>query len=104
MQHPSAAPPSHHDRLKELYADIRARGLLEPTHHWRWKLGVWLPAFLLSYLAMVVLPVGPLWLALAPLCAVAILTMGFAGHDAGHYALSRKRWVNDLWGQIAMTL
>jgi fatty acid desaturase len=29
--------------------------------------------------------------------------MGFVGHDAGHYALSKKRWVNDVWGQFSMT-
>ena len=48
-------------------------------------------------------PIGLPWLLLAPLCAVALLTMGFVGHDAGHYALSRKRWVNDVWGQFGMT-
>lgn len=53
---------------------------------------------------MMVLPLGPARLLLAPLSAVALLTMGFAGHDAGHNALSRTRWVNDLWGQLAMTL
>jgi fatty acid desaturase len=47
--------------------------------------------------------VGLLWIALAPLCAVGLLTMGFAGHDAGHGALSRSRWVNDFWGQFCMT-
>ena len=40
---------------------------------------------------------------LAVLSSVALLTMGFVGHDAGHYALSRKRWVNDFWGQFGMT-
>jgi fatty acid desaturase len=29
--------------------------------------------------------------------------MGYVGHDAGHFALSRKRWVNDFWGQFGMT-
>ena len=50
------------------------------------------------------LPVGPWWLLLVPLAAVALLTMGFVGHDAGHYALSRRRWINDVWGQLSMTV
>jgi fatty acid desaturase len=53
---------------------------------------------------MMLLPIGPARLLLAPVAGVALLTMGFAGHDAGHNALSRTRWVNDLWGQVAMTL
>jgi len=67
------------------------------------KLLFWIPAFFLSYFALLVVPVGLAWLILAPLCAVAALTMGFLGHDAGHYALSRKRWVNDAWGHFGMS-
>ena len=29
--------------------------------------------------------------------------MGYVGHDAGHFALSKARWVNDFWGQFGMT-
>ena len=75
--------------LRQLHAELARRGLLEPSHFWRWKLLFWMPAFFLSYLGLIALPFGPLWLLLAPLAAVALLTMGFVGHDAGHYALSR---------------
>jgi len=103
---PDASPapsPSHRQDLKDLYAELKAQGLFEPGHFWMWKMAFWIPTFFLSYAALVVLPFGPWWLLLAPLCSVALLTMGFAGHDAGHYALSRRRWVNDLWGQFGMT-
>src|SRR5579862_4287186 len=73
--------------LKELRAELETHGLLEPTKLWRRKLLFWLPTFFASYLALLMLPVGLWWLLLAPLCAVAMLTMGFVGHDAGHYAL-----------------
>jgi fatty acid desaturase len=90
--------------LRDLHAELARRGLLEPSHVWRWKLLFWTPTFLLSYLGLVVLPFGVSWLLLVPVSAVALLTMGFVGHDAGHYALSRRRWVNDAWGQLGMTL
>ena len=96
------APP-HQQDLKDLYAALKARGLFEPSHFWRWKLLFWVPTFFLSYFALLVVPFGAVWLAVAVLCSVALLTMGFIGHDAGHHALSRKRWVNDLWGQFGMT-
>jgi fatty acid desaturase len=94
---------SHQAHLKELYTQLKARGLFDPAPFWTRKLLIWVPTFFLSYFALIVLPFGSLWLALAPVCAVAWLTMGFVGHDAGHYALSRKPWVNDFWGQVGMT-
>ncbi len=96
--------PNHTQCLKDLRAEIERQGLMEPTGFWRRKLLFWLPAFFLSYLGLLALPFGWLWLALAPLGSVAMLTMGYVGHDAGHYALSRKPWINDVWGQIAMTI
>ena len=55
--------------LRQLYAELARRGLLEPSHLWRWKLPIWTPAFFLAYLGLVALPFGPLWLLLAPLAA-----------------------------------
>jgi fatty acid desaturase len=106
LQHeaPVGEASDHAAHLRDLHAELARHGLLEPSHFWRRKLLIWMPAFLLSYLGLVALPFGPLWLLLAPLSAVALLTMGFVGHDAGHYALSRRRWVNDVWGQLGMTL
>ncbi len=89
--------------LKDLHGDLEEKGFFEPSSFWRRKLLFWVPLFFLSYLGLLWLRFGFLWLLLAPVCAVAMLTMGFVGHDAGHYALSRKRWVNDLWGQFGMT-
>jgi fatty acid desaturase len=101
---PAGDASGHAGDLRDLHAELARHGLFEPSRFWRWKLLFWLPALLLTYIGLVVLPFGPLWLLLAPLCAVALLTMGFVGHDAGHYALSRRRWVNDVWGQLGMTL
>jgi fatty acid desaturase len=101
---PVSEPTPHPQLLRELHHDLEQRGLLAPSRFWVGKLLLWVPLFLTSYFAMMLLPVGPARLLLAPLAGVALLTMGFAGHDAGHNALSRTRWVNDLWGQVAMTL
>jgi fatty acid desaturase len=103
MQQLTVDAGGHVRSLKELHAELKARGLFEPSHFWIRKLLIWTPTFFLSYWALLSLPFGLLWLLLAPVCAVALLTMGFVGHDAGHYALSRSRWVNDVWGQIGMT-
>jgi fatty acid desaturase len=89
--------------LKDLHGDLEERGFFAPSSFWRGKLLIWVPLFFVSYLGLLWLPFGFLWLLLAPVCAVAMLTMGFVGHDAGHYAVSRKRWVNDFWGQFGMT-
>jgi fatty acid desaturase len=104
LQESSAAEPSHLQYLKDLRAELEAAGLFAPTNFWRRKLLLWIPAFFLSFYGLLVLPpFGAAWLVLAPLCSVALLTMGFVGHDAGHYALSKRPWINDLWGQFGMT-
>jgi fatty acid desaturase len=95
--------PSHVNCLKDLRRELEAQGMFVHSHFWKWKLLLWVPSFFLSYLGLLTIRPGLAWLFLAPSCAVAMLTMGFAGHDAGHYALSRKPWVNDLCGQFAMT-
>ena len=89
--------------LKELHSELGRRGLLEPSGIWSRKLLIWIPILVLSYVGLLALPFGPLWLALVPISSVAFLTMGYLGHDAGHYALSKRRWVNDLWGQFGMS-
>lgn len=100
---PTEARPEDARTLRELHFELARRGLLEPSGIWRRKLLIWVPILVLSYLGLLALPFGPLWLALVPLSSVAFLTMGYLGHDAGHYALSKRRWVNDLWGQFGMT-
>jgi fatty acid desaturase len=99
----SSSCASHPHLLRGLHEDLQRRGLLTPSHFWKWKLLFWVPVFFLSYFALMVMPFGPSWLLLAPLASVAMLTMGFVGHDAGHYALSRRPWINDVWGQFGMT-
>jgi len=99
-----AVPRSHLQLLRDLRDEVEQQGFLVPSGVWKRKLLLWIPAFVGAYLAMLLTPIGPLWLLLAPLASVALLTMGFAGHDAGHCALSRKAWVNEVWGQITMTL
>lgn len=89
--------------LKDLRLRLDERGLLEPSRFWTWKLAVWIPVFFLSYLGLLVLPFGLSWALLALSASVGLLTMGYVGHDAGHFALSKKRWVNDVWGHFGMT-
>lgn len=102
---PALPPDPRTDRqcLEDLHAEFQRAGVFEPSLFWTRKLLFWIPAFFLAYYALLVEPIGLLWLLLAPLASVALLTMGFVGHDAGHYSLSKKPWVNDLWGQFGMT-
>jgi len=95
---------SHQEHLKTLHADFKRRGFFDPSHHWKGQLLFWIPLFFASYVTLLLRPWGLWSLLAAPVSAVALLTMGFVGHDAGHYALSRKAWVNELGGQIAMTV
>src|SRR3954469_16024998 len=94
----------HCQSLKDVHAELAGLGLFEPTGFWRRKLLLWVPVLLISYIALLALPFGVAWLLAVPVGSVAFLTMGFLGHDAGHYAISRKRWINDFWGQIGMTI
>ena len=89
--------------LKDLRARLDQHELLEPSRFWTRKLLFWVPTFFLSYLGLLALPLGPLWLLLALIASVGLLTMGYVGHDAGHFAVSKARWVNDFWGQFGMT-
>jgi fatty acid desaturase len=89
--------------LRDLRAQLDARGLFEPSRFWTWKLMFWVPTFFLSYLGLLVLPFGILWSLLAIFASVGLLTMGYVGHDAGHFSLSKARWVNNFWGQFGMT-
>jgi fatty acid desaturase len=98
------AHSDHQQDLKDLHAEIRRHGLFEPCRFWIRKLMIWLPLFAVSYATLVATPPGWWWLLLVPVAAVSQLTMGFLGHDAGHYAMSRRPWVNDVWGQVGMTL
>src|SRR4051794_10892780 len=89
--------------LKALHARLDAQGLFAPSRFWTRKLLLWIPTFFLSYLGLFLLPFGAVWLILAVTASVGLLTMGYVGHDAGHFALSRRGWVNNLWGQLGMT-
>ncbi len=89
--------------LKDLRDRLDERGLFAASRFWTRKLLFWVPAFFLSYFGLLILPFGVVWLLLALTASVGLLTMGYVGHDAGHYALSKRRWVNDIWGQFAMT-
>ncbi len=105
---PFNAPPSGSDvadsqALKDLRGRLEQRGLFEPSRFWTGKLLFWVPTFFLSYLGLLVLPFGIAWALLALTASVGLLTMGYLGHDAGHYALSKRRWVNDVWGHFGMT-
>ena len=95
--------PDDAQALRDLHLELDRRGLLEPSGIWARKLLIWIPILFLSYLGLVALPFGLLWLLLVPVASVAFLTMGYLGHDAGHYALSKRRWVNDVWGHFGMT-
>jgi fatty acid desaturase len=100
---PPALERDDSQALRDLHARLDARGLLAPSRFWTRKLLFWVPTFFLSYLGLLTRPFGPLWLVLALSASVGLLTMGYVGHDAGHVALSKTRWVNDFWGQFGMT-
>lgn len=104
MSIPETSPPCHQQLLKDLHAELEGEGLLAPSRHWIWKLAFWVPVFLASYGGLMVVPFGPWWFLLVPASAMAMLTMGYLGHDAGHYALSRRRWINAFWGHFTMSL
>jgi fatty acid desaturase len=89
--------------LKDLHARLDERGLFEPSRFWTRKLLLWVPTFFLSYLGLLLLPFGFVWSLVAVVASVGLLTMGYVGHDAGHFALSRSRRVNNFWGQFGMT-
>ncbi len=89
--------------LKDLHTRLDQRGLFAPSRFWARKLLVWIPILFFSYLGLLALPFGFVWPILAVTASVGLLTMGYVGHDAGHLALSKKRWVNDFWGQFGMT-
>lgn len=89
--------------LKELRARLSSGGLFDASRFWTWKLLIWVPAFFASYVGLLLLPFGVLWASLALVASLSLLTMGYVGHDAGHFALSKKRWVNDVWGHFGMT-
>lgn len=91
------------EALKDLRHRLEARGLFRPSRHWASKLLVWVPGLLLSYLVLLHRPFGLVWVFCAVAASVGLLTMGYLGHDAGHHALSKRRWVNDLWGHFGMT-
>jgi len=103
MPAPEVSEPCHQQLLKDLHNELEGEGLLAPSRLWMWKLLFWIPAFFATYGALMVVPFGPWWLLLVPVSAMGLLTMGYMGHDAGHYSLSRQRWVNDVWGHVAMT-
>jgi fatty acid desaturase len=100
---PAETGPDEPQALRDLHLELGRLGLLQPSAIWRRKLLIWIPILVFSYLGLLALPFGLLWLVLVPLSSVAFLTMGYLGHDAGHFALSKRRWVNDLWGQFGMT-
>jgi fatty acid desaturase len=100
---PPAPEPLDSRAFKDLRSRLEAQGLFAPSRFWMRKLLLWVPTFFLSYLGLLLLPFGIAWLSLALVASVGLLTMGYVGHDAGHFSLSRKRWVNNLWGQFGMT-
>ncbi len=94
----------HSQLLRELHLDLEEKGFFAPSWLWSWKLLFWIPTLGCAYLALILAPrFSAAWWVLLPIAAMAMLTMGFVGHDAGHGALSRRAWVNELWGQIGMS-
>ncbi len=96
---------SHRALFHRLKEDLRAQGFFAPTD-WFWtrKLALWVPLFFGSYAAAVALPFGPLQVLAVLVAGMGILQFGFVGHDAGHLALSDRRWRNDFWGQIGISV
>ena len=90
--------------LKRLRADLDARGMFSANWFWTRKLAFWVPMLVASFFfAWTTHSLGLRVLA-SVVAAFAMLQMGYVGHDAGHMALSPRRWVNDFWGNVGMSL
>ncbi len=74
-----------------------------PARAW-WTLARTFTLVIVSQLALYLTPLrGLWWLLLVPLMLFAGLSfvgIFVLGHDCGHYAFSRRRWVNDLVGTL----
>ena len=108
----NAAPSStadlsavHRALYVKLKEDLKSRGFFAQTGwFWRGKVALWLVLFIGGYLAALALPYTPLRIIGMIFAGMGILQFGFIGHDAGHMAMSEKRWINDFWGQISISL
>jgi fatty acid desaturase len=63
-----------------------------------------LPLFALGYLGLWMGTWGPARLLGVLAVAVVSVQLGIIAHDAGHHQVHRRRWRNELWGQLGMTL
>lgn len=95
-------------RDAELYRELKARvrdaGVFE-GRPWFYpvKEALLVVAFVGSYLGLLALRPGAAWAACIVVSAMSMLHFGMLGHECGHFAISRRRWVNDLWGYVGMS-
>jgi fatty acid desaturase len=89
----------------ELAERLREAGIFEPSDGiYRRRLTLLLPLFAVAYAALIVFPGGIVWGLFVCVAAVAAVQLGIVAHDAGHRAVDARRWVNDVWGHVGMTL
>lgn len=60
--------------------------------------------FSLAYAALLTLRHGGLLALTVGLLGLSMVQFSLLAHECGHFAASRKRWVNDLWGYFGMSL
>lgn len=61
-------------------------------------------AFAGSFAGLLAVRPGALWALCIVVSAMSMLHFGMLGHECGHYAISRRRWVNELWGYVGMSV
>lgn len=90
--------------LVDLAARVRAAGLFEScARRYRRRLLVLVPAFAASWWLAWAAPTGGA-IAAAIVAGVLAVQLGIVAHDAGHHAVDRRGWVNELCGQLGMSL
>ncbi len=100
--------PSDDPKDAELYRELKARvreaGVFE-GRPWFYPIKELLLVigFVGSYLGLLAFPPGAPWALCIVVSAMSMLHFGMLGHECGHYAISRRRWVNDLWGYVGMS-
>jgi fatty acid desaturase len=98
---PTAPAAARGSDYAQLSRQIRQAGLMERQHgHYAWRIAVTLLLLGAGWAAFVL--VGNSWwqIAVAAFLAIMFTQLGFLGHDAGHYQISRLRRVSDILGLL----
>lgn len=100
------APGRRDDALsRELEARLAAVGFFDPPGPRYTLEGLfWALLFAAAFTLLCVPVAPPLRLVCLVALGVTMLEFGIIAHDCGHFAVSRRRWVNELLGYTGMSL